>query len=62
MIDGTVEAVSKNYFYYKSQSPERDRHFWLAAAFMNRPGYHVGKDVGAIIPFYQNHPFLDSRR
>ena len=51
VIDSTVEAVSKDYSYYKSQAPERDPHFWLSAAFMNRPGYRVGKDVGAIIPF-----------
>lgn len=52
VIESTVEAVSNDYYYYyKKQSPERDRHFWLAAAFMNRPGYKVGKDVGGIIPF-----------
>jgi len=51
VIDSTVEAVSKDYSYYKSQIPERDPHFWLAAAFMNRPGYRVGKNVGPIIPF-----------
>ena len=51
VIDSTVESVSKDYSYYKSQAPERDPHFWLSAAFMNRPGYRVGKDVGAIIPF-----------
>lgn len=51
VIESTVEAVSNDYYYYMRQAPERDRHFWLAAAFMNRPGYRVGKDVGAIIPF-----------
>jgi len=51
VIESTVEAVSNDYRYFKRQAPERDRHFWLAAAFMNRPGYRVGKDVGAIIPF-----------
>ena len=50
VIDGTVEAVSKDYSYYKSQTPERDPHFWLSAAYMNRPGYRVGKDVGALFP------------
>ncbi len=51
VIDTTVEAVSSDYYYYKKQAPERDRHVWLAAAFMNRPGHRVGEDVGAIIPF-----------
>jgi hypothetical protein len=51
VIDSTVEAVSNDYSYYKRQAPERDRHFWLAAAFINRPGYRAGKDVGTIIPF-----------
>jgi hypothetical protein len=51
MIESTVEVVSKNYHYYMKEAPERDRHFWLAAVFMNRPGYRVGKNVGAIIPF-----------
>lgn len=51
VIESTVEAVSNDYSHYKKQAPERDRHFWLATAFMNRPGYRVGKDVGAIIPF-----------
>ena len=51
VIESTVEAVSNDYSYYKSQAPERDCHFWLAAVFMNRPGYGVGKGVGAIIPF-----------
>ncbi len=51
VVESTVEAVSKDYYHYKTQAPERDRHFWLAAAFMNRPGYRVGKDVGTIIPF-----------
>ncbi|MFC1533604.1 hypothetical protein ACFL7M_09605 [Thermodesulfobacteriota bacterium] len=51
VIDSTVEAVSQDYFYYKGQAPERDPHFWLSAAFTNRPGYRVGKDIGPIIPF-----------
>ena len=51
VIDSTVEAVSNDYFYYKRQAPERDPHFWLSAAFMNRPGYRAGKNVGPIIPF-----------
>lgn len=51
VIDSTVEAISNDYSYYKRQAPERDPHFWLSAAFMNRPGYSTGKDVGPIIPF-----------
>jgi hypothetical protein len=51
VIESTLDTVSNDYTYYKKQAPERDRHFWLAATFMNRPGYRVGKDVGAIIPF-----------
>lgn len=51
LIESTVEAVSNDFRHYKSQAPERDRHCWLAAAFSNRPGYQMGKDVGAIIPF-----------
>jgi hypothetical protein len=51
VIESTTQAVSNDYTYYQRDAPERDRHFWLAAAFMNRPGYRVGKDVGAIIPF-----------
>lgn len=51
VIESTIESVSNNFYYYKKQAPERDRHFWLAAAFMNRPGYRIGKEVGGIIPF-----------
>ena len=51
VIDSTIEAVSNDYSYYKSQAPERDPHFWLSATFMNRPGYRAGKDIGPIIPF-----------
>lgn len=57
VIESTLEAVSNDYHHYKRQAPERDRHFWLAAAFMNRPGYRVGKDVGAIIPFTRTSLF-----
>jgi len=64
LIESTVEAVSNAFYYYKRQTPERDRHFWLAAAFMNRPGYRVEKDVGAIIPFTRTSLFsvLDDDR
>ncbi len=64
VIESTVEAVTNDYHYYKRQAPERDRHFWLAAAFMNRPGYRVGKDVGAVIPFTRTTLFsvLDDDR
>lgn len=51
MIKNTVEAVSYDYSHYKKQTPERDRHFWLAAAFMNRTGYGAGKDAVEIIPY-----------
>lgn len=51
VIESTVKSVLNDYSYFKSQTPERDRHFWLAAAFMNRPGYAAGKDGDAIIPF-----------
>ncbi len=57
VIESTLKAVSNDYNYCKKKSPERDRHFWLAAAFMNRPGYRVGKDVGAAIPFTRTSLF-----
>jgi len=51
VIESTVKAVTKDYSHYKRQTPERDRHFWLAAAFRNRPGYGLGQDAGGIIPY-----------
>jgi hypothetical protein len=56
VIENTVEAVLNDYSYYKRQDPDRDRHFWLAAVFMNRPGYGDGKG-GTIIPFAETALF-----
>lgn len=50
-VEKMVKAVSDVFSHYKRQAPDRDRHYWLASAFMNRPGYHAGKDAERIIPF-----------
>jgi len=47
VIENSKRAVSQDYAHYKSQTPERDRHFWLASAFMNRPGNEAEKNAGA---------------
>lgn len=57
VIESTLEAVSNDYSSYEEQAPDRDPHFWLAAAFSNRPGYRPGKDVGEIVPFTRTTMF-----
>jgi len=51
VIESTVNAVANDYASCRRQTPERDRHFWLAAAFRSRTGYGAGKDAVEIIPY-----------